>query len=262
MSGFLYFLPTSGPTVADFGEGRADVFTRSAGALPGETPSFERAPVLQNGPSGQAGVVLALKSAGYRVPARFGYYPQEQTWQKAPGGEWWLGIENAARPTPEQLARADLCAGHEIKLGDRNLWTVPIARLVSGTSAFPQRLALGPDGKLQVTPMARFDEISKAAEAVWEGMVSGAAEKDGSKVLTIENGWEIAVQALAVNYHLGALEVSALGLLTTISLRQVLLALVDWPTVERLLKAKGEAEKAGRPFGTSDGSGTGSGATA
>jgi hypothetical protein len=254
MPGLLYFLPSSGPTIEDFAEGRLDVF--------GQSPSFERVPILQNGPGGKSGVILLLKTAGYKIPQRFGYYPADQSWQQAPGGDWWIGFEKAGRPTPEALARAEAVDGHAVRLDDGNLWTVPVARFAGGSSAFPKRLSLGPDGKLQVKPMERFEEISKAAESVWCGMMPASSAKADETTVTVENGWEIAVQALAVNYHVGALEVSALELLTTINLRAVLLALIDWPTIERILKAKAEADKDGRPFGTGAGSSTGSGATA
>jgi hypothetical protein len=164
-----------------------------------------------------------------------GFYPLKQSWRRAPGGSHWLGWWNDAPPGPADLMRSEGLPGYMLTLGDGRQWLCPVARMCDDTIALDQNITLGDSGKLERQVCDRYAGIWATTLRVWE--VIKAAQQgptsEGVKVqpLSDDEEWAAAIAALALNYRIGAAEVSVLRLLTTKSIKTVLEALVDVPGI-------------------------------
>ena len=227
MAGFLYYVPGADVvTKADLPADLAAVIGKAAIESRGVT----------SGPDGNPGAVFLVPRGN-----SIGYYPDKQTWHKCTDDRW-VGWVTEDPPRPADLEREEVIGGHEVELGGE-LYMIPVARsIVSGTS-LPEALVLGPNGELVREALPQFAQISAAAERVWTEF-QREADADDDAGISDRDAWQIAVDALALNYRLGIHEVSALRLLTTTTTPEVLGALVDLPAlaaaVEKRTAASGE----------------------
>jgi hypothetical protein len=220
-----------------------------------------------------AGLVVVPKPIGVDGMApECRYRAVEQEWRECDGGKYWVGWEIQRKPRPGDLIRKEQIDGHWVGLADEQEWLVPIARLFWGGTALPQQLILGPGGKVVQEAMPRFAALSADAAKVWakfsyerlsqdDSGEKDAANDSDAPVLDVEEGWRIAVSCLALNYHVGPWEVSALRLLTSQNYTKVLQALIDIPTlVDVSMKMAAASKKNGSAFipdGSSSGHGVG-----
>jgi len=175
-------------------------------------------------------------------------------WTAAQGREGlWVGHYVASPPGPGDLERAEVVDGHWTLLADGHKWLVPIARASAGGTNLPQAMQLGPDGgwvRGEVT-----------AHGAWSGRVGeffdlmaelSRADKPLSYVP--EEWMDVAVGALAVNYHVDAVgwAASHLKLVDTHAADRVLQAAIDMPT--RLAVASEVQGNADAAPATDDGS--------
>lgn len=225
MNGFLYYIPGQ-PEATPESVGLEATF---AGA---SVPSGEV--TGSGGPDGNHGKVYAL---GDTV---CGYYPDTQEWRKC--GAFWLGWYRDETPGPQVLERNELIGGHRVKLCDGNEWLVPVARSFPNGTCLPERILIGPDGEWIKEIIPEYVAMSQKAEVIWK-----SAESTGEFTETFEESADMALMALSINYRIGRHEVGALELFTTQNLSDVLLALVDWPTVEWLLKEDSKKKELGSP---------------
>ncbi len=176
------------------------------------------------GPEGLRGTMNGYERALYR--------PEEQVWVSCSGGSYWIGIWDSERPAPSELRRETFLAGHGVRLGDGNEWTVPVARRFSGGTLLEQRMTLddGGDPLLEVVDSQRH--LYDVACGVYDSLTDvGTFSMDDREVI------EIAVEALGVNYRVnGVLAANVLGLFTTSNLSEILYALVDWPTLTKMME--------------------------
>ena len=190
------------------------------------------------GPDGQAGVVIVAK----RTDGRVGYYPDAQTWRKIPGSDAWIGYVTDDRPKPADLLRSKVIDGHEVELGDGHRWLVPIAsqateengEYTGNVCALTVGLTRDTDGRWvrgEVAP--KYRSLWNLAEPCWDALVRGV---EGALRDSLPAQGEAAVAVLSGNYRLSDTEVDLLGLLDDQNVTEILLALVDWPTVTELLK--------------------------
>jgi hypothetical protein len=177
------------------------------------------------------------------------------SWMNPPDTAWWIGSSGGGDPAV--LEHEDQIDGHLVKLGDGREWLIPAARSFGRGSVLPESMILGPDGKTWVgEPLARFAQISTRAERV-ELAFRGTLPDDAEPLDMTQEGAEIVVDALALNYRISALEVSVLRLLTGPIIARCLWALVDGPTLEAVAeeaKREGKAS-AGIPGGSSSSDG-------
>jgi len=253
LAGFLYYVPGErtfnhetlakagiGYAFGDAGEPRATV--RGVGT----------------GPDGAGGLILARNDVGID-PATVGYYPEAQTWQVAAGGKHWIGIAVGQAPGPGDLEADEMLAGHFVRLGDGNDWLIPVARHFATGGSPPSAITLGPNGELVMEPLQRYVQFSSHGDRVWEdqqvklGWIEAAEDR---AELTIAEGWEIAIEALALNYRVSPTEVAMLRLLTTPNMPRILEALTDWPAIKAVAKATLQAESRKNGADTPDGSST------
>lgn len=218
MASFLYFIPNKQAVTLD------DL--TAAGITAIESLQSVGFCNTERGPSGGAGVVFAVEpvSPKGKLP-KIGHYQNRQQWISCFGGQFWLGFETDNQPTPDDLQKAEMIAGHAITLEDGQEWTIPVARAFGRGSQLPQALILGDDGQLVVESLPKFAELSQQAERVFDAFLN-----DGED-LTLQDCWNIAVLALQQNYRVSGWELSALRALNTDNVQTVLGHLIDMPTI-------------------------------
>lgn len=186
---------------------------------------------VHSGPGEKAGMLLRDNSHDKTTGnVRFGYFPDEQVWCEA--GGIWVGMSKADPPKPDDLRRDDFINGHQVKLNDGNEWMIPVARAFPTGTNLPCSLSLGPDGELVFDILERYVPFSKHAERLFlefYGGLAGESEEEVAERLHDLDWFNHAVEALAVNYRVGAQEVSLLKLLTTRNVFEVCRAVVDFP---------------------------------
>lgn len=226
---FIYFLPG----VRAVNDERLD-----AACLGHVRTASWSAGAIERGPSGGAGCLVAAEGLELR------YDGEAQEWRHIEAASVWVGWPRGNPPGPSELARADFVDGHEVRLADGRLWTVPLARVLGLGGPRQRAYRLGPGGKLVPgEAISRLGDIAQEAAVVWEEietqvLAMAAAIKAGGKAegVSVTLRQDLALKALAVNYRIGGPEVDALRLLDTTNVASVLLALIDWPTVEARLK--------------------------
>ncbi len=256
MAGLLYFLPKlHGLAKADLAKyGLAGVFGAAGPVFRGTA----------DGPGKEAGIVFSIGKPGAGDPSP-SYVPAKQRWEKAKTADYWLGVWEEKPPTPEALLRDENFVGHWVQLTDGNRWLVPVARLCSGQILMPQSLSLGPDGGIVKAALPRFAKFCADGERVWsqfldENKTELELQLENFEPHTLKEQWGLAIEALALNYHIGPEEVSFLGLLTTHNIRSVLQAVIDIPTLEVFAKARAQEELKKKDALTPAGSSTAPGA--
>lgn len=251
MAGLLYHLPGKqattlrelrGGDLAYAFERGADLVSRGAGS----------------GPDQAAGLTVA--DGRFLAAGRVGYYPEKQTWVRIPGSDAWVGFYRDDRPQPTDLARDEQIPGHLVWLGDDQQWEIPVARgwLDDGEAsgpyqALPSSTALSEDGEwIRGGVVLRYQALWELALRWWDAFVGalpdGAQQVEAEEVKIAFEFAELAdgaVTALAANYRLGRAEASLLGLLNDQTMREVLDALIDRPTLDNWLKKKADSIAAG-----------------
>lgn len=229
---FLYFVPGTSRAVP-----------------PQFAHAFETTPAIRDivgaGPGGTAGKLFA--AGKYLTDAdNFGFYASRQTWHKA-GGGCWIGYETDALPTPDQLKRAKTLAGHEMKLGDGRLWTIPVARRFEEgrwQSALPNQMVYDPDTNTwQYSGTVKtYQRLWDIAERWWD-MLTDTPDEDGTRNVDIStaDGVAWATECLAVNYCVGPVECSVMQLWNDSNIGEVLSAVCDLPTLTAWAKKKSDA---------------------
>lgn len=172
---------------------------------------------VSQGPDRRSGVVFTAISAG-----PLGYFPDKQTWEQIPNSQAWCGFDRNERPTPKDYERKMLLPGYPVVLSDGHEWRIPVARLVSGASTLPRAIKWDGASWAEGDVLPRFADLYQAACKLWDDL-----RESGDAVVD----YDLAVNAIACNYRIGAAEVSALGLLDTSTGLDVLRALIDWPAL-------------------------------
>lgn len=233
---FLYYLPA-----ANYSDHRPEVLVaRGLGtqfldllASPRllEAGSAKRY-VHNAGPDGGAGLLIMPAPPAGIPDAEVGYFCDRQEWIPAGAhGDYWLGWSKDALPTPESLERpADIrLAGHLQTLGDLHDWLLPVVRRPSGATALPQRMGFSrATGKFELAVCPEYEAAWQAAGEIFDWIFH-------PRYLPFEKAFALCVQVLALNYRVGPLEASILGLLTTQNFERVFEAAIDWPKIRELL---------------------------
>lgn len=182
---------------------------------------------VNRGPDDGQGTVFSKQDG------KIGYFPDDgQEWIDC--GGYWLGKSGETKP--EDLLNKEVIDGHYVTLEDGNKWLIPVARVFPVGTRLPEALILGPEGELVTEVLPRFAQFAKRANTLWEIFAAQIAE--GEEKFTIRNGWDIAVEALSINYQLDGHSVSLLRLLTTANIKEVLTSVVDYPTIMEEMKKK------------------------
>ena len=173
------------------------------------------------GPVGQSGSLLQLNvgPAGVKVKSRF--EPAEQVWFRGGWADrqgYHFGWIREHPPGPNDLIRDETFIGHEVELADGNRWLIPAL-----VATRPRRLRI--EHGSWVTPMPPDAELLAAAVPYWESLDKDAPTPRFSDMI------DLAARLLGVHYVLGRDQVSALGLLETKHVTEILGAALDLPSL-------------------------------
>lgn len=193
----------------------------------------------QTGPGGAAGMVTSL-GAG-----QIGYYPDRQVWhsmglrgQEGSQRRVWFGWFVDRPPGPADLQRDGALPGHRVRMFNDEEWTVPAAmQFDSGQfgGALPQVLDLSESGEWTLGPVKqRYERLWQVASEFFDAFMRAQADEseEGVRLPKVVDMARLAVDVLAANYRVSALEVAKLGLLDSrgTTAVEVLKAAIDWPT--------------------------------
>lgn len=243
MAGFLYFLEGCGPGQV------ADVLP--ARGLAHLSAERMRVRGVSGGPGGTNGVVIADRD---QVDAgQVGYWPDKQTWRKIPQASAWCGYSNDAKPGPADLARCEVVAGEDVRLGDGNLWHVPHAIDYSGPG-LPRVMQLDDNGHWVpgdiVTERRALWKLAWDWREAIDALCAWRDERgsfDGftDERMTFDWIFSRSVQVLQANYVIGAAEASILGLFVTGNQWAILQALCDHQGMLKIMEGAvaGEQKK-------------------
>jgi len=212
------------------------------------------------GPSGQGGVLLSFSKETPRPSTA-------REWRKAVRGDFWLGFDPEDPPGPEDLARPRQVAGHLVTMRGGGQWMIPVARSFPIGTALPQIIVLDESGKVTTETVPEYVDVSRKAERIWSALSQAladcaerraAGEEDAQALwsISLQERFEIAVEALSVNYRVEADEVSLLKIMEDAHQDQILHALIDWPTVEQWAKKNSLPESSPTTDGEAANSGT------
>lgn len=212
MAGILVYLPGfAGADVQPEFErlGLTELLDRSVTAI--------ATPLAASGPDGGSGKLVTFDAIGLPDTPRY-VDLNTQEWRAAPpdpdhelpAGRYWLGYVKAAKPTPVELQRSDLCDGEPVLLRDGNQWVVPIADYL------PKRLVINDaTGNEERQVPKRHAEFVQWANLLYDWFLSdGFAKLSGEKKeVVIPRGLTFAAMALEKNYRINRLLVDMLELM-------------------------------------------------
>ncbi len=178
-------------------------------------------------------------------------YDSGMHWTDYPEKRFGIGWD--VLPKPEELAREKQYEGHMVKLGDGNEWLVPVARYCNG-QPMESTYRIGTDGELREEVSDRCRELYEFGCRFWDGLYGAAEKGAGEFTYEVKDQFEMAARILGYNYDVTRWEVSALGLITDQTLRELMNAVVDVPRVIRIMQEK---KTNGEPKGSSSSSGGG-----
>ena len=249
MAGLLYYAPgLSGtielPKVQEIGLGHA----------------FERNPfcreVKSNTPDGGNGLLLIDRTRLKKwVPGdkpdapdqavdlspSMNIDPEVQYWEQLPSPTdqpLYGGYYVDEKPMPTDLIRSEYLRGGEIRMGDDNLWELPLVRRFDEAteepiSALPSNYRLSSEGKL--TPdktLPRWKWLWEATEDAWNAMVN---EQD----VTDDAMLETAGKIFTANYAVSPMELSLLRVFADGVMPATIVAIcLDYVTWSRWSEAK------------------------
>jgi len=195
---------------------------------------------IKGGPGGRDGVLVCATSKRVSMDSRntaCAYDPQRQTWICC--GNYYLGYWNDAKPTPDSLAREEQVAHYGKVLGDGNEWCLAAAIAHNGAEQLPRMAAWGPDGKWVKKVIPEYASLSAKAKRVAEDVYA-----HGEITLDEDEALNFAVECLALNYHVGKFEVSALGVFAPFETMAswVIFCFVDYPEYVKWKVSLGNAE--------------------
>ena len=217
MSRFLYYVPGHRNVIL-----RADKWeelAREKGfweAVRGTMPECRG--VEANGPdakSGGPGIGMCFRAGeGVDVDgeAALGVYLNQQRWVKGPDGKYWVGMFKESPPSPTELMRADALGGNPMVLKDGQEWVVPVALYaIDRMYGVPRILGITEEGEEVMEVEGRYRPFFEMATQFLEDVMK--KESDGSLESTVDMK-ELSTLALTTNYHVGAIEVAMLGVLS------------------------------------------------
>jgi hypothetical protein len=230
--------------------------------------SFVRSPA---GPGGQAGTVITPVSKGRGVPELIGNDPAKQKWVQGSGfgvqgsgkPAYWVGSLIGEPPTPLDLERLSIVAGHGVADPGGYEWKAPIARAPRWDQPYgflPQSFTFGADGEPVSHLDPRWEWLWQLAGEIRDWYIGLAGPPDDAPpaeqathtappfTVLVKH----AARILGVNYRVGPQELSLLHelgrpVLTQATIHEICKACYGW-------QIEDEAKKNETPSGTSDSS--------
>lgn len=232
---FLYFIPglRAGSGAKDEIAARIpslqdrELVVKNVGAGPGQSGDGVLVASLPNG----------LERAPGEVERDLEYCPDpaRQVWLAADG--YWCGYWVGRMPDAEGLMRSPMVGGYVVET-EAGTWVVPLARHLDGRTNLDERIVFSPDGEISMAPIARYERLCGFAQEHFQ-FLSGVDDPLGVDTKAgLQRLADASVEALAVNYHVGRVELSLLGILTKVRVELICGLLVDLPGLLKLLEEK------------------------
>lgn len=187
-----------------------------------------------HGPDKSSGAIVAAMPKDGRdclVPAM----RPGQTWvhvNRRDQQDYWIGYDLASQPDPELLQREHIVHGQEHELGDGQIWVCPIVRRKAVINALPCRWGVDPEtGDYAGTMLPRYNDAWLAAGRILNAQTAGEIERP--------EALELCVQMLAINYRIGLVEASLLGLLDDTNWKYIWRAATDADFLDEWLASQG-----------------------
>lgn len=222
--------------------------------LPGISDNAQFADVLQHGPDNGRGLLATWQRGDPATDATLGVHAglrwKEAKPDEARGlakGRFWIGIDSAKPVRPEDLERpkTERINGHWRRLDDGNRWMIP------AVPCLPHTMGLHPDtgafaarvgdehAAFAARAMSYAVEMFRALDALGPllDVRPDMAQHEGL-VVTIEDAWSHACEALAINYRVTPEIVDALELLDKQAMLNVIMATFDYHAVVECVQLK------------------------
>lgn len=227
---FLYYLPGKEVATIDRDAVRAaglgDVLRDLLVSASAFREGVSLAQVHARGPGERRSGVIVAPLPCAAPPRRIGYYPEAQTWRDC--GGYWIGWETAALPGPAELARPAPIDGYELLLGDGHVWVAPTLRRGVACGNLPRAMGLDEAGQFTLRVLPAFGWAWDLGGEIFDTVF-------GAPSIAWEKAFDLAVRALSINYRMGPIEASILGLVTTENFQRLFDAAVDFDLVRELL---------------------------
>ena len=205
-------------------------FVERLSDLPGHILENGRASTVKSAAEGPDGTMGFLAS-GCRGDFDLNVDKEHQTW--TPIGTCWIGADRRGKITPAMVERETVYQGHPVTIGG-HVWTIPVALAVFGRCGLPQTRVLNAQGKGEWKLREAYRELCDRARVVWEIRSGERPAQD----LSEDDLDDLAGAVMAVNYRIGKLDLLAMELIDNQSVRDLIDAVLDWPTLEAVLKKK------------------------
>lgn len=159
------------------------------------------------------------------------YSPETQRWTE--GAKFWVGVDTATMPMPEDLARELIVTGQDLTLADNKVWHVPTLhkwdmQRMGHTPNLPQimrNVVVGGRVQCIMTVRPEFMAAHALAAEIFESFVAERAIP-GARLV------EMACAILNVNYRVGVEETGLLGLLDEATALSILRVAIDAEEIE------------------------------
>lgn len=214
--------------------------------------------VVQGGPDGGHGTVLAVRSTSGGLPSRFGVHLDAQTWYRPEAGDVWVGLVNGQPVTPDDIKRTTFIEGWRPLLGDGNRWTIPTLRRPSGGTDLPCGYRKRGNGTIDSIVAPAYVALWESSAEVMEHFLATRDGQAGS--LTPDDRasrrLDLCLGCLGFNYRYSLLEQNVLMLVGTTTWRPILMAAVDFPAWPDEKKTSVAAEAGTLPASPSSNAGS------
>lgn len=192
-----------------------------------------KARVVQCSIAGVSGVAIAnpvtnrgrAKALGFGNDSRVLTVPPDDDWFQREGSPCGVLMACVGEIHPSMVMRGRAqVSGYDLELGDGNVWTIPCARKFPMGTELPQTIVVR-NGVLVAEDVAEFAAFSLQAEELFERAYVKATV---GEPVTILNAWELAVDAIAINYMLDTAEVSYLKLFRAVPDKENAMPWAHW----------------------------------
>jgi hypothetical protein len=187
------------------------------------------------GPAGGRGIIVAFRRDDRPdIPSeQVMYWPDKQTWIDC--GTFWLGYD--ALPKPEHLERARMLRGNDVTLGDGGKWIIPCTEWLPTRGEYRA-------GHWTRARQAKYDAQYADAQTVFQWVTAEKSE------LAFDVLYDILTRTIALNYHIGPHELSALGAMAEDNIHSAAVSMLDMEQWREIQKAWADSKKEEGPADT------------
>ncbi len=193
-------------------------------------PVIKREPAqvaTSSGPDGSSGVIFTYTDEGLKLDGI--------KWTDLKSNGVWIGYNPQSNKIEKQLKRETQLGGHQTLLSNGELWNVPVLRLLGSDDDTPLPRKLEYDGEKWIEGNVKdeYQELFEKSCKMWDDFITG-----GKSDITLSDGWDVAGDALCLNYRLSKMEISIMGLFDSQSASKSALAVIDYPAWDEYVKKK------------------------